>query len=78
MRFFQAWSEPNLDFFMVPPSPTHYRQMLDSFTAGVRAGNRGAAVIGGGLAPLARKGAAVGPLKFMRKLLCMKGRKRPR
>jgi hypothetical protein len=78
VRFWQAWSEPNLDFFMVPPSPTVYRRMLGEFTAGVRAGNPSARVIGGGLAPLARKGAAVGPLAFMRKLLCMKGRKRPR
>ena len=69
VRFWQVWSEPNLDFFMVPPSPDHYRKMVESFTAGVRAGNPQARVIAGGLAPLARKGATVGPLKFMRKLL---------
>jgi hypothetical protein len=78
VHYWQAWSEPNLDYFLVPNSPSTYRRMLAQFTPAVKAAVPGNSVIAGGLAPLARPGAAVGPLRFMRKLLCMRGRAHPR
>jgi hypothetical protein len=78
VHYWQAWSEPNLEYFLVPNAPATYRNMVRQFAAGVKAVNGNNRVIAGGLAPLARPGATVGPLRFMRKLLCMKGRRRPR
>jgi hypothetical protein len=69
VRYWQAWSEPNLKGFLMPNSPGTYRNMLKYFSSALRKASRRNVVIAGGLAPLARPGATIGPLKFMRNLL---------
>jgi hypothetical protein len=85
VRYWQFWNEPNLKYFLNPQyrdgklvAPRLYRAMLNAFSAGVRSVRPGNLVISAGLAPLARPGATIGPLRFMRSMLCMKGRARPR
>ena len=85
VRYWQMWNEPNLDYFLNPQyrrgrlvAPGLYRAMLNSFSAGVKSVRGSNLVISAGLAPLARPGATIGPLRFMRSLLCMRGRERPR
>ncbi len=58
-------------------SPTLDRAMLNKFATRVRAANPTNLVVGGGLAPWQRPGG-LGPLDFMRRLLCLKGRSDPR
>jgi hypothetical protein len=82
---FQAWLEPNLEFFYLPVfengqvvAPTNYRRILNAFADAVHAVDDTNKVLTGGLAPLKRTGAALGPLDFMRRMLCMQGRTPPR
>lgn len=77
IRYWQAWSEPNLNFFLQPNSPVLYRTMVDTMTQEIKAADPKAKVIAGGLAPLGND-SAVAPLKFMREMLCMKGRTAPK
>ena len=84
VQYWKAWNEPNLFLFFLPQfedgkkvSPILYRAMLNKFATRVRAANPTNLVVGGGLAPLERPGG-LGPLDFMRRLLCMKGRSNPR
>lgn len=85
VRFWQGLNEPNLYFFFnpqrdgsdVPVSPYLYRELINRFTEGIRSGNPAARVLAAGLAPLGIH-PAVAPLEFMRRLLCMRGRRRPR
>jgi hypothetical protein len=61
-------------------SPEIYREMLNAFAAAVRGVSRSNIVITGGLTPFARPHPgtpAVGPLQFMRELLCLTPRNRP-
>jgi hypothetical protein len=87
VQTWEVWNEANASFFLYPQkqggravSPGIYRGMVNAFAAGVhrvRADNR---VIAGGLLPFVLNRAAaqaVGPLKFMRKLLCISKRLRP-
>jgi hypothetical protein len=85
VRYWQFWNEPNLRFFLNPQFrrgrlvvARMYRKMLNSFSAGVKSIHSSNLVISAGLAPLARPGDTIGPLRFMRALLCMKGRENPR
>lgn len=80
----EAWNEPNLSSFYAPQlaggkpvSPDSYRQMLNAFYEGVHSVSPSAQVVGGALAPIGsdggRKGKPrVGPLEFLRELLCLK------
>jgi hypothetical protein len=84
VRYWKAWNEPNLFIYFLPQfrngqkvSPGLYRTMLNKFANRVRAANPGNLVVGGGLAPLERPGG-LGPLDFMRRLLCLEGRSNPR
>jgi hypothetical protein len=84
-RYFQAWTEPNLNFYFQPVfnggrklAPTVYRGILNAFYDAVHAVDNDNRVISAGLAPLQRPGATIGPLDFMRQLLCMKGRAKPK
>ncbi len=84
VRYWKAWNEPNLFIFFLPQfeggkkvSPKLYRVMLNKFATRVRAANPSNLVVGGGLAPLERPGG-LGPLDFMRKLLCLQGRSNPK
>ena len=77
MRYWQAWSEPNRDYFLMPQyaggqiaSATHYRAMVRRFAAGVHAVSPANRVVAGGLAPLGRTGKP-SPLAFMRSMLCL-------
>jgi hypothetical protein len=85
VRYWRLWNEPNLVGFLSPQfehgkpfAPVWYRKMLDAFAQavhGVRADN---AVVAGSLAPFSLKSAAMGPLQFMRSLLCLSGGKTPK
>jgi hypothetical protein len=59
-----------------PVSPALYRALNNRLAERVRAVDPTNRVIGGGLAPLRTPGG-IGPLDFMRRLLCLKGRARP-
>lgn len=85
VTYFQAWVEPNLSFFYKPifkgkkeVAPTNYRGILNAFYDAVKSVNSSDQVISAGLAPLARPGATIGPLDFMRRLLCLQGRANPK
>jgi hypothetical protein len=61
-------------------SPGLYREMLNAFAAAVHAVSNRNLVITGGMTPFARAFAgtpAVGPLRFMRELLCLTPKNRP-
>lgn len=83
VRYWKAWNEPNLFLFFMPQfrngkkvSPDLYRGLLNGFAERVKKVDPSNQVIGGGLAPLQRPGG-LGPLDFMRRLLCLEGRSRP-
>lgn len=69
----------------VPPdaralSPEVYRTMLNAFAAAVRGVSKRNIVITGGMTPFARTLAgspAVGPMQFMREMLCLTSKNRP-
>jgi hypothetical protein len=85
VRYFQAWNEPNLRPFLNPQeeggklrSPDHYRQMLNSFYSGVNAAGKGNRVIAPAMAPYGDSRGGLGrtrPVRFLRDLLCLKGRR---
>jgi len=84
VRYWQAWNEPNHSFFLSPQyrdgelvSAEMYRALLASFARGVKSARSTNVVVAAGLAPLARDGVSTGPLRFMRALLCMRGRSNP-
>lgn len=77
VTYWELWSEPNLDYFLEPTSATLYRSMVATMSSEIKAVNRRARTIAGGLAPLGND-SAVAPLKFMRTMLCMRGRARPK
>jgi hypothetical protein len=77
VRYWQAWNEPNRDYFLMPQfeggrmvSADWYRQMVTEFSAGVRRAGSWNRVVAGGLAPLGRRGKPA-PLAFMRAMLCV-------
>ncbi len=71
VRFWQAWSEPNLPEFLYPTTVRHYRPLLNGFYDAVKAVDRSNVVIAAGLAPVASKAAAY-PLRFAAELLCLR------
>ena len=88
VRYWMAWNEPNLNHYIEPQlvqgrvaSAQLYRQMVNEFARAVHRVHRDNVVIAGGLSPFtitAPAHVAVGPLRFMRELLCMSGEARPR
>ena len=83
VKYWKAWNEPNLFLFFLPQfkngkkvSPNLYRNLLNGFAERIKAVNATNKIVGGGLAPLERPGG-LGPLDFMRRLLCLKGREKP-
>jgi hypothetical protein len=87
VRYWQAWNEPNLGFFLMPQrgvsgliSPELYRRMVNAFSRGVKRVHADNLVIAGGLAPYSlTTGDGIPPLTFMKQLLCVTGmRIRPR
>ena len=88
VRYWQAWNEPNVNVYLSPQftgqrptSPAMYRSLVNAFAASVHAAQPGNLVVAGGLSPFTvERGATVtiGPLRFMRQLLCMSAGSRPR
>jgi hypothetical protein len=89
VRFWQVWNEPNLIFYLTPQfvgrrpvSPTWYRAMVNAFADAVHSVHRDNVVVAGGLAPFTthtgdRREWGLGPLHFMRVMLCMGRNLRP-
>jgi hypothetical protein len=86
VRYWQAWNEPNLDWFLMPQfdangepvTPALYRSLLNAFADGVRSVHRDNLVLAGGLTPFGERGRAISPLRFMRELLCISNDPVPR
>jgi len=83
VRDYQAWNEPNVVVHLSPQieggrvvSPGHYRLMVEQFAAAVHAVHPDNVVIAGGLSAF-ENANSVGPLPFMRQLLCMSAANRP-
>jgi hypothetical protein len=77
VRYWQPWNEPNLLYYLNPQvegrqavAPVHYRAMLSAFSKAVHSVHRDNVVITAGLAPFTTK-TGLGPLHFMRVMLCM-------
>jgi hypothetical protein len=77
-------NEPNLSIYFqpqyeggAPVSPSLYRTLLDTFYAAVKSVAPSNLVLAPGLAPLAVPPYSIGPMRFTRLLLCMKGNRNP-
>ncbi|MGE0068514.1 MAG: hypothetical protein AB7T48_14305, partial [Solirubrobacterales bacterium] len=86
VQYWQGLNEPNLTLFFFPQfntagqalSPGLYRSLINSFTAAVKGVNQANLVVLGGLGPTELPGYNIGPMRFVRELLCMKGTKKPK
>lgn len=86
VQYWGAVNEPNLTVFFFPQfntagqglSPGLYRNLVNSFYGAIKAVDPTDLVIGGGLGPTELKGYNIGPMRFTRELLCMKGRTNPK
>jgi hypothetical protein len=86
VSLYEVWNEPNLDEFLGPQwnggpsSPALYGQLLNSLYDGVKSVHPDNRVIGPALAPYGDPpgGSRMRPLKFLRELFCLKGKKEPR
>jgi hypothetical protein len=85
VRYWQGLNEPNYQFYFEPQyrngkpvSAGLYRPLINAFYGAVKSVLPSDVVIAAGLGPLGLKGETVGPLKFARELLCMKGRANPK
>jgi hypothetical protein len=87
VRYWQTWNEPNITAYLEPQwvngraaSPDLYAQMLNAFADAIHAAAPGNVVISAGLTAFAldyRTVKSIGPLRFMRELLCMSGGAHP-
>jgi hypothetical protein len=82
VRYWEAWNEPNVNLYLSPQfnsagtsiSPRLYRALLNRFATAVHAVRSGNVVVAGGLSPFTVVSGAtitIGPMRFMRELLCM-------
>ncbi len=85
VTYWQGLNEPNLSLFFAPQyegdrpvSPDLYRVLINSFYAAIKAVDPSNLVIAGGLGPIAVPKYTIGPLRFTRLLLCMRGHNHPR
>jgi polysaccharide biosynthesis protein PslG len=75
----EVWNEPNLEYFLMPQkasdgswySPVLYRNLLNAFEASVHAVDANATIVAGATAPHRKKLSQPGPLRFMRRMLCL-------
>jgi hypothetical protein len=83
VRYFEAWNEPNLDFFLAPQwvgdraeGPAIYRGLLNSFYDAVKEINPGNVVVSGGTTSFGDPpgGDRSRPVSFLRELFCLEGR----
>jgi hypothetical protein len=86
VQYWQGLNEPNLTLFFFPQfntefkplSPALYRTLINSFYDAINAVDPSNVVVAAGLGPTELKGYNVGPMKFTRLLLCMKGTAKPK
>lgn len=85
VHYWQGLNEPNLSIYFwpqfkhgKPASPRLYRTLINSFYFAVKSVARSNVVLAAGLGPIAVPHLTIGPLRFTRELLCMKGRRNPR
>ncbi len=86
VTYFQALNEPNLSLWFFPQfetsgkelSPGLYRTVVNAFYEGIKSVDRNDVVVAAGLGPIAVPKLTIGPLKFARQLLCMRGIKNPK
>jgi hypothetical protein len=87
VAIWEVWNEANASFFLFPQrdgdrvvSPAYYRRMVNEYAAAVRAVDPGNLVVAGALFPFTvdrPTGHSIGPLRFMRELLCLTEDLRP-
>jgi hypothetical protein len=86
VQYWQALNEPNLSLFFFPQfdasgktlSPGLYRNLINAFYDGVKAVDPTNLVLAAGLGPIAVPKWTLGPMRFARDLLCMRGHAKPR
>jgi hypothetical protein len=86
VQYWQGLNEPNLTLFFFPQMNTEgkglsaglYRALINSFYAAIKAVNPENLVLAAGLGPTELRGYNIGPMRFTRELLCMKGRQNPK
>ena len=92
IQIWQAWNEPNITTFLRPqlvrgrPVAAHnYRALVNAFAASVKRIHEDNLVVAGGLAPFRDSTQDIvdqdedwGPLSFMREVLCLSDRLRPK
>jgi len=87
VRHYEVWNEPNLIGFISPQweggkpaSPSIYRELLNSAAEAVKAVRRDNLVVGPGTSAFGHPtgGDQMRPLIFLRELLCLKGRNKPK
>jgi hypothetical protein len=86
VQYWQGLNEPNLTLFFFPQfntefkplSPHLYRALINSFYDAINAVDPSNVVVAAGLGPTELKGYNVGPMRFARELLCMKGKTNPK
>jgi hypothetical protein len=87
VRYYEAWNEPNLTIFLAPQweggkpaSPSIYRALLNSLATAVSKVHDDNVVVGPGNAPAGepRGHDRMRPLYFLRELLCLDGRHKPK
>ena len=86
VQYWQGLNEPNLTLFFFPQfntagqglSPGLYRNLINSFYTAIKAVDSANLVIAAGLGPTELKGYNIGPMRFTRELLCMKGTAHPK
>lgn len=86
VQYWQGLNEPNLTLFFFPQlntegkalSPGLYRALINSFYSAVKAVDPSNLVLAAGLGPTELRGYNIGPMRFTRELLCMKGDAHPK
>lgn len=83
VQYWQGLNEPNLSFFFTPQfegdravAANLYRDLINGFYVAVKAVDPSNLVLAAGLGPITVPGHTVGPMRFTRELLCMRGRDR--
>ena len=81
VEYFEGWNEPNLQLYINPQregkkntSPAIYRDLLNGFYDGIKAGSPGATVLGAGTGPFGDESGPrrIPPKEFWRDVFCLK------
>lgn len=85
VAFWQGLNEPNLSIYFNPQyegdrpvSPDLYRGLANTFYSAINAVDPSNIVIAAGLGPIAVPSYTIGPMRFTRLLLCMRGHRNPK